>query len=239
MVMAETKEHYSYCNICGYRTIFEGQRKSLCPICHSLERHRHLYIYLLAMIPFLNGKKILHFAPEKNIKDILKSCEGIDYYDADITPGRASHAIDIKNITFQDNFFDYILAVHVMEHIDDDEQAFREIYRTLKPGGEAILVVPFMHQYHKGGCLRADNSIMNHLFRYDKDKTFEIPGRRTPQECFELYGQSDHLRIYGREDFCERLKKQNFTVRVSRAESLPEKLRLEAKIIDDIVFAQK
>ena len=59
-----------YCNICGYRFAKFNPfglvpREASCPVCGSLERHRHIYIYISAIYPFLKGKKVLHFAPEK------------------------------------------------------------------------------------------------------------------------------------------------------------------------------
>lgn len=149
-----------------------------------------------------------------------------------------TYEVDIKNINFKDNFFDYILAIHVLEHIDDDSQALRELYRVLKPGGKVILMVPFMHQYKQEVYLRSDGTKMLHISKYD-NKTFEIPGTRTPEECFDLYGQSNHLRIYGLADFQRRLEEHGFSVHLARAEHLPEKFKKETNIVDDIVFAHK
>lgn len=77
-----------YCNICGYRfsrflPFGVKPREAKCPVCGSLERHRHIYIHIASLYPFLNSKRVLHFAPEPILKEIfLKS--GAEYFDVDI-----------------------------------------------------------------------------------------------------------------------------------------------------------
>lgn len=70
------------------------------------------------------------------------------------------HQSDVRNLPIEDNFFDRILAVSVIEHIglekpqvnaeiapstsvQGDEDAFRELVRLLKHGGEIIMTFPF------------------------------------------------------------------------------------------------
>lgn len=229
-----------FCNICGNNKPFLNPRKALCPSCHGLERHRHLYAHLLGMIPFLGGKHFLHFAPETIFKNILSKVPNINYFDADITPGRATTSIDIKDIPFPNDSFDYVMAIHVLEHIDDDAKAMSEIYRVLKHGGTAILAVPFLNFLVNAPFLRIDGTAMSHLLKLNLDETFELPGKRTPDECFALYGQNDHVRIYGLKDFCNRLEKQNFTLKISDSESFPEEFKRRARLNGEvIIFAQK
>lgn len=134
-----------YCNICGFR--FEKfltlnpirPREGRCPVCRSVERHRHLYVFIQSIYPFLEGKKILHFAAEPIFKNIFKE-SGAEYYDADIVKGRASYQIDMTDIHYEDNFFDYIFANHVLEHIPDDRLAMSELFRVLKRGGGSLSI---------------------------------------------------------------------------------------------------
>lgn len=49
---------------------------------------------------------------------------------------------DIKKLRFQDNFFDKIICTEVLEHIDEDYVAIKELYRVLKPGGTIAITVP-------------------------------------------------------------------------------------------------
>jgi predicted SAM-dependent methyltransferase len=43
---------------------------------------------------------------------------------------------------FKDNSFDEIDAFHVIEHLDNPEDAMKEFYRILKPGGRLHIKVP-------------------------------------------------------------------------------------------------
>lgn len=48
-----------------------------------------------------------------------------------------------------DNSYDYLYASHVLEHLTDYEQAIRNWWRILKPGGWLIVVVPHRDLYEK------------------------------------------------------------------------------------------
>jgi len=49
---------------------------------------------------------------------------------------------DIINLRFPDNYFDKIVCTEVLEHIEEDEKAIKELYRVLKPGGTIAITVP-------------------------------------------------------------------------------------------------
>jgi SAM-dependent methyltransferase len=209
-----------HCNICGYRfenfLEFNGRKDAMCPICASLERHRHLFVHLFSLYPYLENKRILHFAPEPSIKYVM-SVSKAEYFDADLSPDHASNQVDICNIPFDDNYFDYVIAIHVLEHIMDDHKAMAQIFRALKNGGTAILSVP---------AKAAGETIE------DKNVT-------CPQERLRLYGQSDHVRVYSFPDFCSRLEQAGFLLKVSLPHSFPHYFQLQSKIGDQIVFAAK
>ena len=182
-----------FCNICGYRFskfLNFNNREAMCPVCGSLERHRHLAIHLFSIYPFLQNKKILHFAPEQIIKNILINSSA-NYYDADLDTTRAKYNIDITKIDFPDNTFDYIICIHVLEHIVDDIKALNEIYRVLKPHGIAYLAVPCFNALHE------DYSITD------------------PKEREKIYGQFDHVRKYDLDTFTNRIKSVGFSIKIS------------------------
>lgn len=57
----------------------------------------------------------------------------------------------IENLPFGNNFFDVILVLDVIEHVQNDRLALSEVYRVLKPGGIAIFNTPafqFLWSYH-------------------------------------------------------------------------------------------
>jgi predicted SAM-dependent methyltransferase len=171
------------------------RKNAMCPKCGSLERHRLYYLYLnLRKIIDPNKKlNVLHFAPENIITFAFRSFENINYLSADINPGSAMVKEDITNISFDDNSFDIVFCSHVLEHIEDDIKAMKEIHRILKPDGFAILQVPIA----------------------DMDKTFEDFTITDPNEREKVFGQNDHVRIYGR-DYKDRLIKSGFNVKIDK-----------------------
>jgi SAM-dependent methyltransferase len=48
----------------------------------------------------------------------------------------------------QDNEFDNVLAINLIEHIMDTNNVFSETARVLKPGGQFVATIPFMHHIH-------------------------------------------------------------------------------------------
>ena len=179
---------YSYFFPYGYNI----QRKNaLCPGTFSLERHRLLWLYLKKETDFFNSNnKILHFAPEQCFHKFFKSFFK-NYTTTDLNSPIVDIKADICNLPFNDNSFDYILCNHVLEHIYDDEKAMKEIYRVLNKNGIAILQVPI-----------------------DINSNYTHDGRDidNKQDRNKLFGQYDHLRMYGL-DYFKKLKKVGFKVK--------------------------
>ncbi len=49
---------------------------------------------------------------------------------------------DVLDLPFEARHFDFVTALDVVEHIDDDVRALREFWRVLKPGGRLFIFVP-------------------------------------------------------------------------------------------------
>jgi SAM-dependent methyltransferase/DNA-directed RNA polymerase subunit RPC12/RpoP len=164
-----------------------------CPECGSKERHRLLWLFLKNRTDILTTKlRVLHVAPEEIIRKNLLGMSNLDYLSADLVSPLATVRMDITRIPFDDNSFDAILCSHVLEHVDDDHKAMLELCRVLRSGGWAIIQVPL-----------------------DKNRgsTFEDPRVVSPSERERLFGQKDHVRVYGR-DYKSRLERAGFTVRI-------------------------
>ncbi len=171
---------------------YENQRDNvLSPSTLSLERHRLLWLYLQNETDFFTApKKVLHFAPEQAFYKLFRKQKNIDYTTTDLNSPLADVKADICNLPFKDNEFDVIFCNHVLEHIPDDTKAMQELYRVLKKGGMAILQIP------------QDLS---------REKTFEDNSITDPKERAKIFGQYDHVRIYGR-DYFDKLRSIGFTV---------------------------
>jgi ubiquinone/menaquinone biosynthesis C-methylase UbiE len=171
-----------------------GYRYALCPRCHSTDRERLIYWYIVNKTNILNLDKtinLLHVAPERNLQKILRSFSYIEYISGDLNPSTdCDIRLDITNINFEDNFFDVIICNHVLEHIIDDRKAISELFRVLRPGGFAILQVPISK---------------------NTKETFEDFSITSPEERERYFGQKDHIRIYGK-DYKNRLESTGFKV---------------------------
>jgi len=186
-------KHCPVCNshIRAFRTFGEIPRpNALCPICDSLERHRLDWVFLKRNTNLLDKspKRVLHIGAEPEFERKLRECRHINYLSADLNDSHAMIKMDITNIQYPDNSFDIIYCSHVLEHVQEDRKAMREIYRVLKQGGWALLQVPIT-------C----------------ERTFEDPNIEDPQEREKLFGQHDHVRTYGH-DYIDRLRESGFTV---------------------------
>lgn len=206
------------CPFCGYRSnrlawigsdvsvLREHQvtggrrRRGGCYSCGSKDRHRLVHAFLKGEGAFSkppNFNSILHFAPEKSLFKALSENSIREYRRVDINPGRFPPAMGVENadilaLDFEDNRFDLILCNHVLEHIDDDFKALRELNRVLKPSGVAVLQVPMSLK---------------------SKKTIEYEGISSPRERLRVYGQADHVRLYGK-DYAARLQQAGFVAEV-------------------------
>jgi SAM-dependent methyltransferase len=172
----------------GYGT----QRNNvLSPSTLSLERHRLLWLYLKNETNFFSSeKKVLHFAPEQAFYKRFKKMKHLDYVTTDLNSPLADVKADICNLPFKNDEFDMILCNHVLEHIPDDTKAMQELYRVMKVGGIGIFQIP---QDLSRATTFQDNSIT--------DK----------KERAKIFGQYDHVRIYGR-DYFNKLRSIGFKV---------------------------
>jgi len=169
-----------------------GRPNALCPHCLSLERHRLLWLFLKDKTEFFTtSAKMLHIAPELCYIKRFESLPKLDYLTADIESPLAKIKMDIHDIPFPENTFDVIFCNHVLEHVQDDKKALSEMLRVLKPGGWSILQIP--------------------IFKPLIDQTIEDPTLEDPKKRAELFGQDDHVRMYGK-DYAERIRSTGFDV---------------------------
>jgi SAM-dependent methyltransferase len=116
---------------------------SVCPHCNSRSRHRGLWflyrkVLQEAQAPF----EVLHFSPEPVFYSLFDSYKQITYATADYVLQDVDFKEDIQKLSFGDASYNLVLCNHVIEHVPDDNAAFSEISRVLKPGGQAIITIP-------------------------------------------------------------------------------------------------
>nr|WP_246516313.1 class I SAM-dependent methyltransferase [Aequorivita echinoideorum] len=172
----------------GYEKIRENV---LSPGTLSLERHRLFWLYLKNETSFFTENlKVLHFAPEQAFYKKFRKMKNLDYTTTDLNSPIADVKADICNLPFKNEEFDFIICNHVLEHIPDDTRAMQEIFRVLARGGTAILQVPY---------------------EADRKNTFEDNSITDPKERAKIFGQYDHVRVYGM-DYFKKLETVGFEV---------------------------
>lgn len=203
----------NFCPICNKYLEFEPfgpskRKRAQCPICKSLERHR--LIYLLFQKEFkelLNEKsiKLLHFAPEEVFYNYFKNQDNIDYYPVDINPElfeskniQIREKVNMENIPYDDNEFDFIYNGHVLQCVNDDTKAIKELYRVLKPEGICVILVPI---------------------NKSSDETLEKDEYDTPELRKKYYGDKYHMRYYSI-DLIDKLEHYGFDVEIATDEEI-------------------
>ncbi|MDA8859248.1 class I SAM-dependent methyltransferase [Flavobacteriaceae bacterium] len=173
----------------GYNKL---RKNALSPSTLSLERHRLLWLYLINETVLFEGKvKLLHFAPEQAFYTRFKKLNNIQYDSIDINSPLAKIKADICDLPIKDNTYDFILCNHVLEHVLDDNKAMSELYRVLKKGGTGIFQVPI---------------------DMNRKKTFQDDSITDKLERNKIFGQYDHVRVYGK-DYFNKLKNTGFKVK--------------------------
>lgn len=163
----------------------------LSPSTLSLERHRLLWLYLTRETDFFSKPlKVLHVAPEQAFYKRFKNQKNLTYITTDLYSPLADVKADLCALPFEDDSFDVIFCNHVLEHIPNDAQAMRELYRVMKKGGWGIFQVP---------------QDINRIHTFEDD-TITDPAERT-----RIFGQYDHVRVYGL-DYFDKLRQVGFEV---------------------------
>lgn len=171
---------------------YENSRENvLSPSTLSLERHRLLWLFLKKETNFFTDSlKVLHFAPEQAFYKRFRKLENLEYTTTDLNSPLADVKADICDLPFPANSFDVILCNHVLEHIPNDTKAMHELYRVLKPGGWGVFQIPQ---------------------NLNSERTFEDNSITDKTERAKIFGQYDHVRVYGR-DYFEKLRSIGFKV---------------------------
>jgi SAM-dependent methyltransferase len=148
-----------YCPCCDRSVVFVSYNNWLrdyfiCTNCKSIPRERALMLMIEKHYPNWKNLKIHETSPV-NRGASLKLKRTCDFYSTSQYYPNEIQGIEIngfrnenlENLTFPEQSFDIIVSQDVMEHIYNPDKAFREIARTLRPGGAHIFSVPLVNKH--------------------------------------------------------------------------------------------
>jgi SAM-dependent methyltransferase len=171
------------CLICGATREFLPEKSKRCSVCSSLARHRLLSRPLGEWFTLEPPPSILEVGPSAAFKFFVRKYPGARYLTLDkYRP--ADVQADVLALPFSAQF-DIVIAYHVLEHIEDDGRAMRQLGSVLRPRGALIVQVP-----RKRGPTDEDPSL-------------------SPAKRIERFGQADHVRLYG-DDIVDRFIEAGF-----------------------------
>ena len=167
-----------------------------CPHCGASDRDRLYACYLekkLPQYPTTDEILLLDIAPSWPLNRLIDKFENIVHHTADLFEEDVDFRIDITDMpAIASNSYDILICSHVLEHVSDDGKALSELYRVLKHGGWGIIMVP----------------INLAIQQIDEDPQVIDPGER-----WRRFGQGDHIRLYSRHGFIERVEEAGFVLK--------------------------
>lgn len=190
-----------------------------CPACDANDRERLIMLFLQAALPKLErGRRhrMVEFAPSPVMARTLRRHPVLEYRSADLFRKSVDDRVDITDMRrYADGSIDILLCSHVLEHIPDDRNAMRELFRVLRPGGFGIVMVPLVRGV---------------------DATQEDPAVDTEALRWKHYMSGDHLRQYGRTDFVDRLRAAGFAVDLLGLDWFGAEAFARAGVADDSIL---
>lgn len=165
-----------------------------CPKCGATDRDRLYALYLNDFwVNRAGSKKVLDIAPGAALGGWIRKHLGSDYTSCDLFMEGVDVVADIQDLgVFQDQQFDLIICSHVLEHVPDDQKALKELFRVLRTGGEAVLMVPIVKKL---------------------TAVIEDPALTSVPERWKRFGQDDHIRLYSPAGFASRIETAGFQLK--------------------------
>lgn len=167
---------------------------AMCPVCESVERHRLYWLYYERQTDLFDQNRsirFLHFAPEMGLERRLRQLRHLRYLSLDFVSPYVEVRADLGSLPLAGECADVIHCSHVLEHVTNDHAAMGELLRILRPGGWGLIQVPV----------------------WTDGPTLEDPTIVDPAERERVYGQHDHVRLYG-PDVMQRLQAAGFDLEI-------------------------
>lgn len=165
-----------------------------CTNCGASDRERFYALWIDQQtknksIP--RNTHVIHFSPEAALSKKLKGIGFFVYKTADLSMDGVDYQVDMLDMPFDDESFDFFICSHVLEHVNNDDQAIEELYRITKRGGRGILMAPVI--------MGIDKTV-------EDSKVKDAAGR------WRLYGQDDHVRLYAHDDYINKICSHGFHI---------------------------
>ena len=186
----------------------------LCPVCRSKPPHR-LAALMFDRHPewFRSGGLLVHIAPEAQLRiRLLQKAQdcGMRYRCGGIT-GCGDEFLDLLNLPFADGSVDLLYCCHVLNSLQNDKAAMKEVHRVMKPDGVALLQVPAFFQ---GAATLETNSL---------------------EERLSIFHDEGIFRCYTDGDYVERLSSVGFRVHHLWAEQLPQDVLVRHQLKKEVL----
>lgn len=181
-----------------YDQIYEGISfyQTVGEVYHTARSKKKVTNFYLDAIKNIEAPKVLDLGCYIGTELFMlpKVKEKAQYYGLDISEGVIEYAKALaekrgeKNMTFkshdankpipfEDNFFDVIISLELLEHVEDPIEVLKEIKRVLKPGGCLIMSTP------------NDATFMNNFYKL-LPKSFESTLKNSRQKDFDRHGNN-------------------------------------------------
>jgi len=181
---------------CGFVHFGKGEMTShqtyTCSRCGASDRERFYALWLNAEVQsgaLAKTARFLHFAPEAALSQMIRRQGWFDYKTADIAMEGVDCRENLMALTFADSSFDFFICSHVLEHVDDDEIAIRELLRVTRTGGRGLLMAPII---------------------VGLPATLEDWSATSDEDRWRLFGQNDHVRLYAHDDYVDKIRRNGF-----------------------------
>jgi SAM-dependent methyltransferase len=189
------------CPICGKhlrKFVRLNNGDLLCPNCGSISRNRRLWKILTSGY-LAREALVLDFSPSRCLYRTLCKYPSIHYISSDFAGEFiADKQFDITQIELPDSALDIIICYHILEHIEDDKKAMKELYRILKKGGHCFIQTPFR-----------------------EGETYENEAIKSPEDRAKHFGQADHVRVYSVSGLQDRLAQCGFITEIKEFNEIP------------------
>ncbi|MEJ1239000.1 methyltransferase domain-containing protein [Chryseolinea sp. T2] len=160
--------------------------------------------------------RIMDFAPNTVFANNMKARNKVSYTSADFNRLDYDIKVDITNMPeVKSDSYDVLICSHILEHVTSPSLALREIYRVLKNGGIAIIMVP--------------------LF-WDVQETVEDLSTTSDEQRLRLFGQDDHVRLFSKKDFLQLISSAGFAVHTYTPDNFSPNLISENAISDNSIL---